>query len=171
MEKIYIYNRKNVKQIDFIPITSIDEFKENPELFYPPWNDEENLYSKNKYYNPYIENDEVREMTREEKILNGYVEFLFEGEYVENGVIKTIPKPTNLYIPKWNKELNLWQEGATTQDIDRELERLLDEYIELVDKKDKYEKFEFPTDSIYMKMGENTSRRIELIEMRESLGG
>lgn len=170
MSKCFIYNMKNQKEVVEIPITTYEEFKEEPQRFFPSWDSEINISSQTKYDYPYVTKEGVRNMEREERILiNGEIELLLDGEYISKGEILAVPKPTSMYKPIWNKISNTWEEGATTHDIDKELEILLDEYIELVDKKDNYEKFEFPTDSIYMKMGENTSRRIELIEIRDSL--
>ncbi len=44
-------------------------------------------------------------------------EMLRDGEYIEGDEIKSVDMPTGLVVPKWNKELNIWQEGATQEEI------------------------------------------------------
>lgn len=60
----------------------------------------------------------IREMTREELILiKNKVELLADGEYVEDGAIKTIDKPQDLIRPIWNKNTHTWQEGMTKEEL------------------------------------------------------
>lgn len=44
-------------------------------------------------------------------------EKLLDGEYIEGDEIKSVDIPTSLVVPKWNKELHIWQEGATQEEI------------------------------------------------------
>lgn len=62
---------------------------------------------------PILEDGEIREMTREEKIVKlNMLELLAEGEKLEAGEIVKIEKPVELYQPRWNNELKCWEEGA-----------------------------------------------------------
>lgn len=44
-------------------------------------------------------------------------ELLRDGEYIEGDEIKSVDIPTGLIVPKWNKELKAWEEGATQEEI------------------------------------------------------
>lgn len=60
----------------------------------------------------------IREMTREELILTkNRIDLLLDGEYVESGEIKTIEKPLDLIRPIWNRELHIWNEGMTKEEL------------------------------------------------------
>ena len=77
----------------------------------------------------------VREMTREELILmKNKVELLADGEYIEDGAIKTIEKPLDLIRPIWNKELREWQEGMTKEELMLRRVDLIMEYNDLKNK-------------------------------------
>ena len=61
------------------------------------------------------EKDIIRETTLyEEYLLGRYI--LSEGEYTENNQIIFIAVPGDLYIPKWNRENNTWEESASLQE-------------------------------------------------------
>ena len=119
MEKIiYIYN-KNLELIGQPFITEYEEFKKNPNKFFPSW--EITMYaSLEKYNNPVLDKKtgEIREKTREELILlDNKLELLQDGEYVENGGIKAVEAPDNLIKKVWNKEAHIWEEGATREEL------------------------------------------------------
>lgn len=59
---------------------------------------------------------ELREMTEKEKIENGKYE-LKDGEYFDGNKVITVPKPVDMLKPSWNKELLIWEETATPNDI------------------------------------------------------
>lgn len=59
----------------------------------------------------------LAEDERIHKILElGEIEYLFDGELVEDGKIKTISSNSDLIKPKWNKETHTWIEGATEEE-------------------------------------------------------
>lgn len=61
------------------------------------------------YYNigvPIVEGNTVRSATEVELIQLGFKE-LSDGQYLENGELKTVAKPN--HKAKWNKELNVWE--------------------------------------------------------------
>lgn len=79
-----------------------EDFKKNPSLYYPEW--KTSYYAtENKYEHPIIDEDSViREMTREEKILNlGMEELLEDGEYIQDGQIIKVEYDESLgYLKK-----------------------------------------------------------------------
>lgn len=42
---------------------------------------------------------------------------MYDGQYIENGEIITVPNEENFLIPVWNKELHVWEESATEIDF------------------------------------------------------
>ena len=99
----HIYNEKleHIISLNY----DYDNFKKNPSLYYSDW--QTSYYaSPTKYEYPIIDTDDViREMTREEKILNlGMEELLIDGEILEDGKIKSIEAPKTLIRAAWNKE-------------------------------------------------------------------
>ena len=93
---IYIY--KKDKLIDTLNY-DINEFKKE---WYPNFQDDMKIYSKQFEY-PIFENEELREMSKEEKIKNGINVILEEGEVIENNNLIKISQPSKYH--KWiNKE-------------------------------------------------------------------
>lgn len=139
MEKIiYIYD-KNLKLIAQPFITEYEEFKKNPNKFFPNW--EVTMYaSLEKYNNPVLDKKvgEIREKTREELILiDNKSELLQDGEYVEDGEIIVVEAPENFIKKVWNKEIHIWEEGATREELIEERKNKILEYKKLKnDKKD-----------------------------------
>ena len=74
---IYIY--KKDKLIDTLNY-DINEFKKE---WYPNFQKDMKVYDR-KFEYPIFENEELREMTKEEKIKNDIDVFLDEGEIIEN---------------------------------------------------------------------------------------
>lgn len=137
MEKIiYIYD-KNLKLIAQPFIKDYEEFKKNPNKFFPSW--EITMYaSLEKYNNPVLDKKtgEIREKTREELILiDNKLELLQDGEYVEAGEIIVVEAPDNLIKKVWNKEAHIWKEGATREELIEERKNKILEYKKLKDDK------------------------------------
>lgn len=75
----------------------------------------------------YIEGDELKEVQKPsyrhniwDKNTHTWLvneELLKDGEYIENEEIKTIYKQSGMCMPVWNKELHIWEEGATENEI------------------------------------------------------
>ncbi|WP_308007745.1 hypothetical protein [uncultured Fusobacterium sp.] len=138
MEKIiYIYD-KNLKLIAQPFITEYEEFKKNPNKFFPNW--EVTMYaSLEKYNNPVLDKKvgEIREKTREELILiDNKLELLQDGEYVEDGEIIVVEAPKNLIKKVWNKEVHIWEEGATREELIEERKNKILKYSQLKKEKD-----------------------------------
>ena len=114
----HIYNEKleHIISLNY----NYEDFKKNPTLYYPNW--QNTFYAtENKYEYPVIDtNNIIREMTREEKILNLDMEELLEdGEYLENDKLIVIEYDEKLgYLKRtWNKETHIWYEGATKEEL------------------------------------------------------
>lgn len=84
---IYIYKKDEL--IDTLNY-DINEFKKE---WYPNFQNDMKVYDK-KFEYPILENEELREMTKEEKIKNGIDVILEEGEVIENKNLLKIPKPS-----------------------------------------------------------------------------
>ena len=116
MVHIYDENLKYLIGLNY----DYEDFKNNPSLYYPNW--KMSYYAtENKYEYPVIDtNNIIREMTREEKILNLDMEELLEdGEYLENDKLIVIEYDEKLgYLKRtWNKETHIWHEGATKEEL------------------------------------------------------
>lgn len=93
---IYIY--KKDKLIDTLNY-DINEFKKE---WYPNFQNDMKVYDR-KFEYPIFENEELREMSKEEKIKNGINVILEEGEVIENNNLIKISQPSKYH--KWiNKE-------------------------------------------------------------------
>jgi hypothetical protein len=93
---IYIY--KKDKLIDILNY-DINEFKKE---WYPNFQKDMKVYDR-KFEYPIFENEELREMSKEEKIKNGIDVILEEGEVIENKNLIKISQPSKYH--KWiNKE-------------------------------------------------------------------
>ena len=114
----YIY-QKNVSEIKLLDTLNytLNEFKANPQACYPTWDTATMIASTEKYEYPCLDvSGELKEKTREERITEGEIELLQDGEYIEGGKIITIPAPENLLKKVWDKELRIWKEGATEKE-------------------------------------------------------
>ena len=89
MTIVYIYSIDSLECIARPTVTTTEEFKENPNLFYPDWDSEKHIWDKKEYENPALDNGKLRESTKEELYKAGkYI--LAENELIENGKIKTV---------------------------------------------------------------------------------
>ena len=100
---INIYD-KNTLQIVAHPVaTSLEDFKDNPVLFYPEWDNTRHICSYTEFQNPILVAGNIREMTKEElykqgkynlasneRLIDGKIkaEILDDFEYIENNQIK-----------------------------------------------------------------------------------
>ena len=102
-----IYEKKGLKIIARPIITNLEEFKNNPNLFYPDWDSEKHIWSELEYENPVLDNEKLRESTKEELYKVGKYS-LAENELIENGKIKTVELSEFEYIEdnqiKYRKE-------------------------------------------------------------------
>ena len=110
MTVIYIYLIATMECIARPTVTTVEEFKKNPNLFYPDWNEETMKYSTSLLSNPVLDKKtgELREMTEVEKIKAGKT-VLNDGSYLdeENETIVTIAKPNDWSV--WDKDSHAWK--------------------------------------------------------------
>ena len=108
---IYIYLTATMEIIAQPMTTGVENFKENPNLFYPDWNEETMKYSAVLLTNPVVDSKtgELREMTEYEKVKTGK-RILDDGSYLDevNKTIVTISKPNEYSV--WDKDTNIWAE-------------------------------------------------------------
>ena len=110
MAVIYIYLIATMECIARPTVTTVEEFKKNPNLFYPDWNEETMKYSTSLLSNPVLDEKtgEFREMTEVEKIKAGKT-VLSDGSYLDevNETIVTIAKPNDWSV--WDKDSHAWK--------------------------------------------------------------
>ena len=110
MTVIYIYLIATMECIAQPVTTGVDKFKENPNLFFPDWNEESMKFSTSLLSNPVLDKKtgELREMTEVEKIKAGKT-VLSDGSYLDevNKTIVTIAKPNDWSV--WDKNSNTWK--------------------------------------------------------------
>lgn len=97
--------------------------------------------------NPILEEGELREATKLEKVLNGEVELLEDGEYIEQGKIIIVPAPGNLLKKKWDSKSHIWKEGATREELIEERKNKILEYSKLEEEKRIFENTKFPSEN------------------------
>lgn len=110
MTVIYIYLIATMECIARPTVTTAEEFKKNPNLFYPDWNKETMKSSASLLSNPVVDlkTGELREMTEAEKIKAGKT-VLSDGSYLDevNETIVTIAKPNDWSV--WDKDSHAWK--------------------------------------------------------------
>lgn len=168
MTVVYIYLIDSLECIARPTVTTAEEFKENPNLFYPDWNEETMKYSTSLLSNPVLDGKtgELREMTEVEKIKAGKT-VLNDGSYLdeENETIVTIAKPNEWSVwdvteHKWkvdndllNKKLKELREKAL-KDLAEAKSNFLNQPLEIEknDKKYTFENNEKNRNSLSLKM-------------------
>ena len=139
---IFIYLIATMENIAKPVATSVKDFKDNPTIFYPDWNEETMKYSTVLLQNPVVDTEtgELREMTEFEKVKAGK-RVLEDGSYLDeaNKTIVTVAKP-NEYCD-WDKNTNSWVEDKTLKKSYLEKKRYEQQqkYISLKSKKEKLE--------------------------------
>ena len=138
---IYIYN-KDLIIIAQPYITNLEEFKENPTKFYPDWDN--TMYATlEKYNNPILDKEMIREKTREELIvLDNKTELLEEGEILKNREIKKVEKPEGYKI-EW--QYPNWVETITKEELVEIRKNKILEYSKLEEDKKLLESSKFST--------------------------
>ena len=86
---VVIYDKKSLEIIARPIITGLEDFKINPNLFYPDWDSEKHIWSELEYEDPVLDNGNLREATKEELYKAGKYT-LAENELIENGKIKVV---------------------------------------------------------------------------------
>ena len=104
---VVIYDKKSLEIIARPTITNLEDFKINPNLFYPDWDSEKHIWSEPEYQNPVLDSGNLREATKEELYKAGKYT-LAENELIENGKIKVVQLSEYEYIEdnqiKYRKE-------------------------------------------------------------------
>ena len=104
---VVIYDKKSLEIIARPTITNLEEFKNNPAIFYPDWNEENHIWNELEYQNPVLENGSLRESRKEELYKAGKYT-LSSNELIENEKIKTVELSEFEYIEnnqiKYRKE-------------------------------------------------------------------
>lgn len=153
-----IYNKKRIAEELFSVNLTQDEinavmggnlFLDHPEL---KQEDCVVIERDNEVQNPLYDEvkREIREMTREEKILLlEEIDLLVDGEYLENGEIKEIKyiKELGYYRPAWDKELHIWEEGTTREEFIEIRKNKILEYSKLEEEKRIFENTKFPSEN------------------------
>ena len=121
---VVIYDKKSLEIIARPIITNLEEFKNNPNLFYPNWDAEKHIWSELEYENPVLDNGNLREATKEELYKAGKYT-LAENELIENGKIKVVQLSEYEYIE--NNIIKLNREKRIDE-IKKELYELRLEY-------------------------------------------
>lgn len=150
-----IYNKKmiaeelfsvNLTQEEINAVMGGNLFLDHPEL---KQEDCVVIEMDNEVQNPTWDGNELREMTREEKILLlEETDLLVNGEYLENGEIKEVKyiKELGYYRPTWNKELHIWEEGTTKEEFIEMRRNKILEYSKLEEEKRIFENIKFPSE-------------------------
>ena len=94
---VVIYDKKNLNVIAKPIITNLEEFKSNPNLFYPNWDSEKHIWNEIEYQNPVLDNEKLRKSTKEE-LYKARKYTLAENELIENGKIKVVQLSEYEYI-------------------------------------------------------------------------
>ncbi len=104
---VYIYDKNSLQVIAMPEVRFLDKFKENPNLFYPPYDSNTMVYTLNELVNPIIDNNRIREMTEYELVKSGKIT-LNEGSYLNEGnkSVITVPRPNDYSV--WKTETNTW---------------------------------------------------------------
>jgi hypothetical protein len=104
---VVIYDKKSLEVIARPIITNLEDFKKEPNLFYPDWDSEKHIWNELEYQNPVLENGNLREATKEELYKAGKYN-LAENELIEDGKIKAVELSEFEYIEdnqiKYRKE-------------------------------------------------------------------
>jgi len=136
--KIYIYNING--ELEKI-LPALADYKETNKLenYFPSLKGREDyLISEIEILHPIIENNSIREATREERIIQGETELLLDGEYLYRGKIKEKGKPTNMLMPIWSKDKKLWEEKATLEDYMNFFDKSIEEHTQTIIKSKGY---------------------------------
>lgn len=143
---VYIYN-KELELIGQPYVTTYEEFIENPQDFYPTWN-EEMYASKDKLQYPIIDKETnlIREKTQEELKIEGIIA-LDDGEYIENGKLIKVEYDEKLgyYKKAWDKENHIWYEGTTHDEFVKMRADKILEHSQLEENKKALENSKFTT--------------------------
>ena len=128
MQIIYIYLAETMENIAQPMAVSYDEFKSDPNRFYPPWNSETMIFSDKLVTNAILDEKsrELRKMTKDELYKAGKYT-LAENELIENGKIKAVELSEYEYIE--NNQVK-FKRDEKIKSLKKELSALKVEYSE-----------------------------------------
>lgn len=144
---MYVYE---VKTFNIVEYARAEEYLNNPDY----------IVSEKLFCNPIKDKitGEIREATREEICARGNLDILEDGEYFENGIIKTIPKPQGFRI-EW--EYPKWVEKATK---DEQLEYYKQEILKSTRELLVYKESGFSNDELQIKINKLVEKHKVLSE-------
>ncbi len=123
---INIYDKNTLQVVAHPVATNFEDFKNNPVLFYPNWDNTRHICSDVEFQNPILVAGNIREMTKEELYAVGKYT-LADNELIENNKIKTVELSECEYVEnnviKLNRNLKIEQ-------IKKELSELKTEHSE-----------------------------------------
>ena len=123
---VNIYDKNTLQVIAHPVVTSLEDFKDNPIMFYPDWDSTRHVCSDTEFQNPILVAGNIREMTKEELYAVGKYN-LADNELVENNKIKTVELSEFEYIENNTIKLN---RNLKIEQIKKELSDLKVEYSE-----------------------------------------
>ena len=123
---INIYDKNNLQVVARPVVTSLEDFKDNPILFYPDWDNARHVCSDTEYQNPILVAGKIREMTKEELYAFGKYN-LADNELIENNKLKAVELSEFEYIENNTVKLN---RNLKIEQIKKELSDLKVEYSE-----------------------------------------
>ena len=121
---VNIYSKNTLQVVAHPVATNFEDFKNNPVLFYPDWDNAKHICSDIEFQNPILVAGNIREMTKEELYAVGKYN-LATNELVENNKIKTVELSEFEYIEKNTVKLN---RDKRIEQIKKELYELRLEY-------------------------------------------
>lgn len=123
---INIYDKNNLQVVAHPVVTNLEDFKDNPIMFYPDWDSTRHVYSDIEYQNPILISGNMREMSKKELYAIGKYT-LADNELVENNKIKAVELSEFEYIENNTVKLN---RKLKIEQIKKELSDLKVEYSE-----------------------------------------
>ena len=123
---INIYDKNTLQVVAHPVVTSLEDFKDDPTLFYPDWDNAKHICSDIEFQNPILVAGNIREMTKEE-LYNAGKYTLADNEIFADGKIKTVELSEFEYIENNTVKLN---RNLKIEQIKKELSDLKVEYSE-----------------------------------------
>ena len=123
---INIYDKNTLQVVAHPVATNFEDFKNNPVLFYPNWDNTRHICSDVEFQNPILVAGNIREMTKEELYAVGKYT-LADNELIENNKIKTVELSECEFIENNTVKLN---RNLKIEQIKKELSELKTEHSE-----------------------------------------
>jgi hypothetical protein len=159
--QLYIYDKRTLEIVGRPHVKDAEAFELEPNKFFPSFDPEIHVAKFNEISNPKLENDDVVEKTRVDLINEG-IQTLYDGEILVDNEIEYVAVPEGILKAKWTG--TEWIENASIEDFESEVDKLIDNFIELDKKKLEREAYGFDTKELEEKIGENFLKRMEYVE-------